>query len=193
MKNNFYNAQEILYNKLAYENINCYGITEHCKSVEISRATFYKKYPRMSNFMAVCVCYRLKKDVKRKANQNFTSIFYNLLLNIKTDKIYYSNIFQIAKKDCICETLRYNLYELIKDYVEKKGCYADPTLRTISNHIYDKLYKWIAHDCKENINCVINDLDVMLVYIEKQKDFFAYSHLMSMHMFTLTHDKHADN
>lgn len=162
---NFRHAQALLYNHLSKKKVTSLSLSTLLGQIpNFNRQAFYKQYQSKANFLGICINAKIRDEIALYNYKGIRENFYLLLHHIKREEIFYTNIFSLAKKDCICEQLQNNLHEFV---IEKaKPIFSEAILKKETDAIYKRIYHWVSHGCFEEVKQIYSELETSMAHVE---------------------------
>lgn len=159
----FSDCQEYVYKLLSQGEVSCLSIKKICSEMAIDRSMFYRRYQGKNEFLALCMQYRCREELKKQVQRGIRQDLYTLLKHIKQEQVFYNNIYKITKNGCICHLL----IDALDDFISKYLTYYDLRSRAIlADDIYCRIYYWVSHHCQQDVYEVWQTLEAALLRIE---------------------------
>ncbi|EEJ71197.1 hypothetical protein [Lactobacillus ultunensis] len=154
----------VLRKELAHKLLNNYSVTKFCKAAGIGRGSFYNLYAGLGDLYFNSIEQDLKLHFREYRASNLKQLVYAFLREIGNNRVYYTNLYHLSKKDedkHICEKIRQTLFKEMQNHLIESN-FSNKHIRSMSYVIFSHVSNWLAHKCSQHVNDIYNEIVIVL-------------------------------
>lgn len=164
---NFKKIQSTLFDHLSKEKVDSLSIEGILSQGEsFNRQTFYKCYGSKSKFLGLCVSGVIRDSLRPYRDRSLQDNFYYLLHHIKQEQIFYTNVFHLTRKTCICRQLEKSLNTFVQERHQGSFIINEDHLKRITDSLYSDIFFWVAHGCNKDVKDIFRKIETDLLHLE---------------------------
>lgn len=150
----------ILKEELARKTLRSYSVTQYCKAIGIGRGSFYNSYNNLSDLFCNILQFEIRKHFQYYGDCDSKKLVYTLLKQIGDYRIYYTNMYYLTREKArihICHQVNKVFFTEMQKHLSNSEL-SNKHIQSITNIIISRVMEWLAHNCKDKVVDVYNDL-----------------------------------